>query len=194
MAVEDDGGDRPVVAAADAVEGHVAPREQRRGAVLCPQSQYCFARAFGLVAMRFRASIPAILIRSPLSSRNVSPSVTQATRPESWPSAAPAGDGIGVAAMRTESARTRSMVAIIAVPGAGCRASSARCQTSCISTAALNGPLSRRVWRGPPVPQRRRRPSSPARFPRLPREARSPALAVLRCAAALRVRDRPPPA
>ncbi|TPG56574.1 hypothetical protein EAH76_03310 [Sphingomonas glacialis] len=66
--------------------------------------------------------------------------------------------------------------------------------TSNSPVAARNGPLSRRVWRGPPVPQRRRRPSSPARFPRLPREARSSALAVLRCASALRVRDRPPPA
>src|SRR3546814_8215997 len=47
--------------------------------------------------------------------------------------------------MRTDSPRARSMDAIIAVPGADCRVTFALCQTSRIRTAALNGPLSRRV-------------------------------------------------
>lgn len=47
------------------MERHLAPRKRRRGAVLRLQSQHDFACISSLVAVRFRVSIPAILIRSP---------------------------------------------------------------------------------------------------------------------------------
>ena len=61
-------------------------------------------------------------------------------------------------------------------PSSRCR-SQAPTKPRCFShslPAALTGPLPWRVWRGPPVPQRRRRPSSPAWFPSPSSRAKKP--------------------
>lgn len=121
-------------------------------------------------------------------------------------SAALVGDSIAAIGAGTAGAYS---IAAIRVWRAVCRVWQAPLPVlpACLA-AALNGPLFRRVWRGPPVSQRRRRPSSPARLSLAflaRQEARLwPSSAVLRPfvhpIAQRRwgppngVRDRPPPA